>query len=103
MSHGEVAGVPRDTLERKALYAVDQMSSFIVAYALMRPTKLEGLAAKSLKKKVKDKAFAKAVDREMLNASREALGVEFADHVKTIVDGLIAHEELLQSEGYSLF
>jgi len=90
-----------DTL-RKALSAVDQMSSFIVAIALMRPTKLDGLAAKSVKKKMKDKAFAKAVDREKLTATMNHLGVELADHVNTIVSGLTAHETFLNESGLSL-
>ena len=68
----------------------------------MRPTGLEGLNAKSVKKKIKDKRFAAAVDRESLVEAYESLGVELADHVDLIVAGLIAHEELLQAEGYSL-
>ncbi|QOR34223.1 HDIG domain-containing protein [Clostridium sp. 'deep sea'] len=94
--------VPRDSLERKCLHAVDEMASFIIAIALMRPTKLEGLKVKSVKKKMKDKAFAKAVNRVELKASAEQLGVELADHVNTIVSGLIEHEALLNKEGYSL-
>ncbi len=102
LSHGLNSDVPRDTKERQCLHAVDEMSSFIIAVALMRPTKLEGLKAKSVKKKMKDKAFAKAVNREELTSSVEALGVDFADHVDTIVDGLIKHEATLQEDGYSL-
>lgn len=102
LSHGSASNIPRNSKERLCLHAVDEMASFIIAVALMRPTKLEGLEAKSVKKKMKDKAFAKAVNREELIASAEALGIEFADHVDTIVNGLIAHEAKLQEEGYSL-
>ncbi|TCO74425.1 HDIG domain-containing metalloprotein [Marinisporobacter balticus] len=102
LSHGSTSKIPRDSKERQCLHAVDEMASFIIAIALMRPTKLEGLTSKSVKKKMKDKAFAKAVNREELTASAEALGVEFSDHVDTIVNGLIAHEAKLQKEGYSL-
>ncbi|MBN2259846.1 MAG: HDIG domain-containing protein [Clostridiales bacterium] len=103
VSHGYDAGVPRDLLERKALHAVDQMSSFIVAVALMRPTGLEDLKVKSVKKKIKDKAFAKAVNREELDESMASFGVELADHVDVIVEGLKNHEEFLQKQGYTLF
>ena len=102
LSHGTNSEIPRDSKERKCLHAVDEMASFIIAVALMRPTKLEGLKAKSVKKKMKDKAFAKAVNREELIGSQESLGVEFADHVDTIVSGLVEHEVKLQEEGYSL-
>jgi putative nucleotidyltransferase with HDIG domain len=105
-SHGDdgIGGVAsRTTPIKKALSAVDQMSSFIVAIALMRPTRLEGLAQKSVKKKMKDKAFAKAVDRDKLNETMMHLGVEFAEHVSTIVSGLTEHESLLNESGDSLF
>ncbi|WP_430884350.1 hypothetical protein [Fusibacter sp. JL216-2] len=78
------------------------MASFIIAVALMRPTKLEGLKGKSVKKKMKDKAFARAVDRDELMSSMEDLGMEFNDHINIIVNGLIEHEKRLQEEGYTL-
>lgn len=103
LSHGIDGDDIRDTKARKCLFAVDKMASFIVAVALMRPTRLEGLAAKSVKKKIKDKAFAKAVNREELIASMEDLGVELSEHVRIIVQGLKEHETFLQTQGYSLF
>ncbi len=102
LSHGLNAPIPRDLMERKALHAVDEMASFIIAVALMRPTKLEGLKGKSVKKKMKDKAFARAVDREELISSMEELGMEFNDHIDVIVNGLMEHESRIQEEGYSL-
>jgi predicted hydrolase (HD superfamily) len=102
LSHGENMNVPRDLMERKCLHAVDEMASFIIAVALMRPTKFEGLKAKSVKKKMKDKKFAAAVNREELISSMEEVGVEFADHIDTIVNGLIAHDALIAQDGYSL-
>ena len=102
LSHGYGDVVPRDMPERKCLHAVDEMASFIIAVSLMRPTKLEGLKAKSVKKKMKDKAFAKAVNREELVSSMEELGMEFAEHIDIIVGGLIEHEAVLQADGYSL-
>lgn len=102
LSHGLNSGIARDTLAKQCLHAVDQMSSFIIAVALMRPTGFEGLKAKSVKKKMKDKAFAKAVDRTMLTEAYEALDLDLAQHVDTIVAGLMAQEAKLQEEGYSL-
>jgi predicted hydrolase (HD superfamily) len=102
LSHGLNPDVPRDLMERKALHAVDEMASFVIAIALMRPTKLEGLKAKSVKKKMKDKAFARAVNREELINSMEEMNIEFADHIDTIVSGLKEHEAMLQAEGTSL-
>lgn len=102
LSHGSVSDVSRDTQVRKALHAVDEMASFIIAVALMRPTKLEGLKAKSVKKKMKDKAFARAVNRDELVSSVEALGVEFAEHIDVIVEGLKEREAVLSQEGLSL-
>jgi putative nucleotidyltransferase with HDIG domain len=102
LSHGLDAKELRTNNLRKALSAVDQMSSFILAIALLRPTGLDGLKAKSVKKKMKDKAFAKAVDREYLEQTREDLGVEFAKHVEIIVSGLKAQEERLKEEGFNL-
>jgi predicted hydrolase (HD superfamily) len=102
LSHGENMEVPRDLMERKCLHAVDEMASFIIAVALMRPTKFEGLKAKSVKKKMKDKRFAAAVDREELIASMEDMGMDFAEHVDIIVNGLIEEEALIGQDGYSL-
>ena len=102
LSHGLNTEIPRDTKAKQCLHAVDQMSSFIIAVALMRPTGFEGLKAKSVKKKMKDKAFAKAVDRTMLTEAYEALGVELAEHVDMIVEGLMSQEARLSEEGYSL-
>lgn len=103
LSHGVNGQNIRNTRLRKCLFAVDKMASFIIAVALMRPTKLEGLAAKSVKKKIKDKAFAKAVDRDELLVSMEDLGMEFSDHVRIIAEGLTEHEKFLNQGGYSLF
>lgn len=102
LSHGSNSNVPRDLMERKCLHAVDEMASFIIAVALMRPTKLEGLEAKSVKKKMKDKAFAKAVNREEMISSMEEMGMEFSEHISIIVNGLSNHEAVVLSDGYTL-
>ncbi|MBI9013948.1 MAG: HDIG domain-containing protein [Clostridiales bacterium] len=102
LSHGDNSPIPRDTMERKCLHAVDEMASFIIAIALMRPTKLEGLKGKSVKKKMKDKAFAKAVNREELTSSMEALEIEFNDHIDIIVSGLVEQEVFLNESGLTI-
>ena len=102
VSHGTGKEEMRATKVSKCLFAVDKMASFIVAVALMRPTKLEGLEAKSVKKKIKDKAFAKAVDRDELIASMEDLGMELSEHVNIIVKGLTEQESMLNLQGLSL-
>jgi len=102
LSHGDNSTVPRDLLERKCLHAVDEMASFIIAIALMRPTKLEGLKGKSVKKKMKDKAFAKAVNREELTSSMESLEMEFNDHIDIIVSGLVEQEAFLNESGLTI-
>lgn len=102
LSHGSNSSIPRDLMERKCLHAVDEMASFIIAVALMRPTKLEGLKAKSVKKKMKDKAFAKAVNRDEMTSSMEEMGMEFAEHIDIIVSGLVEHEAVVAADGYDL-
>lgn len=102
VSHGTDSAVPRDLIERKCLHAVDQMASFIIAIALMRPNKLEGLKGKSVKKKMKDKAFAKAVNRDELTSSMQALHIEFNEHIDIIVAGLTAQETFLNARDESM-
>lgn len=100
LSHADHLDIPRDTLMKKALAAVDEMSSFVVAVALVRPTKsLDDVAPRSVKKKMKDKAFARAVDRDMLRKTAEDLGVEFDEHIENVIRGLkpIASRVGLQS------
>ncbi len=95
-------GVTRDTKMAKALYAVDELSSFVIAAVLVRPTKFEGLKVKSIKKKLKDKAFAKAVDREQIKSSAEELGVELSEHIQTVIDSLTERQKELEDMGLSL-
>jgi putative nucleotidyltransferase with HDIG domain len=90
-SHADYLDVPRDTPMEKALYAVDELSGFVLACAYVRPTGLEGLTAKSVKKKMKTPAFAAAVDRGALRRAAEDLGVDFDEHVQFVVSALQPH------------
>jgi predicted hydrolase (HD superfamily) len=89
-SHAEYLDVPRDTPIRKALFAVDEMSGFIIACALVKPDRsLAAVDARTVRKKMKDKAFARAVHRDQLVEGAEALGVPFDEHVEVVRDALI--------------
>ena len=89
-SHADYLEVPRDTPKRKALNAVDEMCGFIIACALVKPDRsLGAVEARTVRKKMKDKAFARAVHREDLVAGAEALGVPFDEHVEFVRDALI--------------
>ncbi len=72
--HADFLGVPRETQMAKALFAVDELSGFIAACALVRPTGIEGMAPKSVKKKLKTPSFAAAVNREEIQARRRGAG-----------------------------
>ncbi|MDP8948961.1 MAG: HDIG domain-containing protein [Actinomycetota bacterium] len=86
--HADYLDVPRDTLMAKTLYAVDELSGFIVACALVRPEGLEGLKAKSVRKKMKQKSFAAAVNREDIVRGAEELGVDLNEHIEFVAGAL---------------
>ncbi len=89
-SHADYLNVARDTPKRKALNAVDEMCGFIIACALVKPDRsLGAVDARTVRKKMKDKAFARAVHREELVSGAEALGVAFDEHVEFVRDALI--------------
>ena len=89
-SHAEYLDVPRDTPIRKALFAVDEMSGFIIACALVKPDRsLSAVDARTVRKKMKDKAFARAVHRDQLAEGADALGVPFDEHVEVVRDALV--------------
>ena len=88
-------GVPRETLMAKALYAVDEMSGFVTACALVRPTGIEGMKPKSVRKKMKQPSFAAAVDRDQLRRAAEQLGVELDEHIGVVISALAANAEVL--------
>jgi predicted hydrolase (HD superfamily) len=88
-SHANYLDVPRDTNARKALFAVDEMCGFIIACALVKPDKsLGAVDAGTVRKKMKDKAFARAVHRDELVAGAEQLGIPFDEHVEIVRDSL---------------
>ena len=86
--HADYLDVPRDTLMSRTLYAVDELSGFIVACALMRPEGLENMKAKSVRKKMKQKSFAAGVNRDDIVRGAEELGVDLGEHIEFVADAL---------------
>ncbi len=86
--HADYLDVPRETLLARTLYAVDELSGFVVACALVRPEGLEGLKAKSVRKKMKQKSFAASVNREDITRGAEELGVDLNEHIDFVVAAL---------------
>src|SRR6201994_4828101 len=87
-SHADFLGVSRDSDLEKALFAVDELSGFVMACAYVRPEGIHGMTPKSVKKKMKTPAFAAAVSRDDLRAGAEALGVDFDEHVALVIAAL---------------
>jgi putative nucleotidyltransferase with HDIG domain len=89
LSHADYTGVPRESLMEKALYACDELSGFIVACALVQPTKkLEDVKVESVKKKFKKKEFARNVNREDMVKGAEELGIPVDEHIEFVLGAL---------------
>jgi predicted hydrolase (HD superfamily) len=89
MGHATYTGVPRDTAMAKALFASDELCGFLVACALVRPTRsLDDLEVSSVKKKLKDKAFARTVNRDDIRQGAEELGVPIEEHIQFLIETL---------------
>ena len=95
--HADYLDVPRETPMAKTLYAVDELSGFITACALVRPGGLEGLKAKSVRKKMKQKSFAAAVDREDIVKGAEELGVDLNEHIEFVAAAMRERADVLPS------
>jgi putative nucleotidyltransferase with HDIG domain len=96
--HAEFLNHPRTTPLAKTLFAVDELSGFIAACALVRPTGIVGLTPKSVKKKLKQPSFAAAVDREQMRRAADELGVDFDEHLQRVIDAMEARKEELGLE-----
>jgi putative nucleotidyltransferase with HDIG domain len=88
LSHANHLALPRDTLLKKTLFACDELSGFVHACGLVRPTGLEGLEPKSVKKKLKQPSFASGVSRDDVYEGAELLGVELDEHIANVVAAL---------------
>jgi putative nucleotidyltransferase with HDIG domain len=93
--HAEFLGIPRETRMAKTLFAVDELSGFIAACALVRPTGIEGMKPKSVRKKLKQPSFAAAVDRDQVQRGAEELGVDFDEHLAVVIEAMEGSAEEL--------
>ena len=93
--HADFMGVPRETQMAKTLYAVDELSGFIGACAMVRPTGIEGMKPKSVRKKLKQPSFAAGVNREEVQRGMEELGVDPDEHMRLIIGALEERAEEL--------
>ena len=98
-SHADYLEVPRESLMEKTLYAVDELSGFVMACAYVRPEGIHGMTPKSVKKKMKTPAFAAAIPREDLRRGAEDLGVDFDEHVAFVIAALEARADELELNG----
>jgi len=89
MSHAEYSGVSRDTPMEKALFACDELAGFITACTLVKPSKsLAEVEAKSVRKKMKDKAFARSVNRNDITTGAADLGVDLEEHIAFCIEAM---------------
>lgn len=100
LSHADYSGVPRESRLEHALYACDEMSGFVTAAALVRPSKsVLDLEPSSVMKRMKDKAFARAVSREDLKKGAEELGVPLDEHIKNVIEFMRLQADALALRG----
>ncbi len=96
-SHADYMGVPRDTAMARALYAVDELTGFLTACALVRPDRsIAAVEVKSVRKKLKDKAFARSVSREDVRRGADELGVDLDDHIAFVRDAMAGIADALE-------
>jgi predicted hydrolase (HD superfamily) len=88
LGHASYTGIPRDTQMAKALFACDELCGFIMACSVIRPNKIADLEVSSVKKKLKDKGFARNVNREDITQGAEELGVPLDEHIRFVIDAM---------------
>ena len=101
LSHGNHTGVTRESLMEKALFAVDELSGFVIAVALVRPSKsLAETDTRSVRKKMRDKGFARSVNRDDIIQGADELGVDLEQHIEFAIEALkpVAAELGLKAE-----
>jgi len=96
LSHADYSGEPRDTLLKKVLFACDEIAGFITAVAYVRPSKsVDEVEVKSVMKKLKDKAFARQVNREDIRSGAEILGIPLEEHIRFCIDAMRKNKTVL--------
>ncbi len=99
MGHADYTGVPRDTDLARALFSADELSGFVMAVALVRGRSLAGLSAPVVRKKLRDKAFARSVSREDVMRGAEELGVDLDAHIERVVAAMATIAPQLELTG----
>ena len=99
MSHADYTGVEPVSRMERTLRAVDELTGFIVACSLVRPNGIADLEPKSVKKKMKDRSFAAAVDRDAIRTAAESLGVEMTEHIRFVIEAMRTVADDLGLEG----
>jgi len=96
LSHANYSGVKRETLLQKVLFACDELSGFITAVTYVRPSRtIDEVEVKSVKKKLKDKAFARNVSRDDINSGAEALSIPLEEHIQSCINAMKENKEVL--------
>jgi putative nucleotidyltransferase with HDIG domain len=96
LSHAHYSGVPRDSLLRKVLFACDELAGFITAVTYVRPNKtVDEVEVKSVRKKMKDKAFASKVNRDDIIRGAEELGIPLDEHIEFCIEAMKKNKEVL--------
>jgi putative nucleotidyltransferase with HDIG domain len=96
MSHADYSGIKRDTLLQKVLFACDELAGFITAVVYVRPSKsIDEVEVSSVKKKLKDKAFARAVNRDDITKGAEELGIPIEEHIQFCIAAMKREKEML--------
>jgi len=96
LGHADYSGVKRESNMAKALFAVDELTGFIVAVALVRPSKkITDVAVKSVKKKMKDRSFASGVNRDDIRKGAEELGIPLDEHIEFVLESMKKRADLL--------
>jgi putative nucleotidyltransferase with HDIG domain len=89
LSHARHTNVPRDTKMEKTLFAVDELCGLLTAVTLVRPSKrIEDVTVKSVKKKLKDKSFARSVNRDDIHEGAEEMGMPLQDHIQNVIEAM---------------
>ena len=96
LSHADYSGEPRDTLLKKVLFACDELAGFITAVTYVRPSKsIDEVEVSSVKKKMKDKAFARAVNRDDIIKGAEGLGIPLEEHIQFCINAMKGNKDQL--------
>jgi putative nucleotidyltransferase with HDIG domain len=95
LSHADYMNVPRDTMMAKALYACDELCGFINACAVIRPNRIMDLEVSSVKKKLKDRGFARNVSRDDIMRGVEELGIPLDEHIENVIGAMRAQADRL--------